>query len=199
MPSISWGTPYTFEESKLVDENAEIPLGSMLYVKNSSTRDYDDVSYNDWNTFISGDLTELKNRIEQDIQGTTVRYIKVSWDRNYVFAPIPTARVMRVHGFKVEAIVENTGNANLTGLEIIMIIMAIAFLATIIGFIALGAWVVYEIMKAVEDLGPVLGPIATVGTGIVLFVIIVFALLILFGAQAKGSKKGVSLGKPTGR
>ena len=195
MPSVSWGTPYTLAEYKLVGENDEIPLGSMLYVQNSTTRDYDDVTKIDWDTFISGDLTELKNRIENDIQGTTVRYIKVSWVSNEVVAPIPTVRVMRVVGFKVEALVENTHGAGLTGLEIVAIIMAIAFLAAVVGFIALGAWLVYEVMKAAGGLGPIVGPAATIGVGMIIFIVIIFAVLILFGAKAKGSKKGVSFGK----
>ena len=191
MPSVSWGTPYTLAEYKLVGENDEIPLGSMLYVQNSTTRDYDDVNKLDWDAFISGDLTELKNRIENDIKGTTVRYIKVSWVSNEVVAPIPTVRVMRVVGFKVEALVENTHGAGLTGLEIVAIIGMIAFLATVIGFIALGAWIVYEIMQAAKEGGSA----ATIGVGIILFVVIVFALLILFGAKTSVSKKGVSFGK----
>ena len=98
---------------------------------------------------------------------------------------------MRVVGFKVEALVENTHGAGLTGLEIVAIIGMIAFLAVVVGFIALGSWIVYEVMAATKEIGSG----ATIGVGIILFVVIVFALLTLFGTKTSVSKKGVSFGK----
>ena len=114
----------------------------------------------------------------------------MSWD----FAiPNPLMPIFTVvTGLRFEAVIKNE-NAGLTGLEIIAVIGAIAFLAAVIAGIALASWAVYEIMTAAIELGPV----ATVGIGLIVVVLIGVGLLLLFGVKFKGKagKVAVKAGK----
>jgi len=187
MPSKTWGTPQIIKEYLVVGENDEIPSGHKAYVFNKQ-RGESEVDPDDWDAFREGNLTELKNAIEGDIPNSKVIWIKISWDYAIYEGMPSTGFWYRVGGFYVEAIVENIGGAALTGLEIAIIIMAIAFLAVVIAAISLGAWIIWQVMLAIpKPLKPFGGIILLIGIG--LFV------LILFGAKLGIGKKGVTLGK----
>jgi len=185
MPSKTWGTPQLIKEYLIVGENDEIPSGASAYIFNRSSADHDVLGVPTWEAFLQGDLTDLKNRIETDIPNTEVLWIKISWDRADRKHEYPE---YWVYGFYVEALVKNKGGAALTGLEIALIIMAIAFLAAVIAAISLGSWITWEVMEATPD-------IAKPAVGIVLLIGIALFLLILFGAKLGIGKKGVTLGK----
>lgn len=190
MSSKTWGTPQVIKEYIIVNQNDEIPSGNNAYVFNKSTSPYGDfVPKANWEALVNGDLSTLKNKIESDIPNTQVIWIKVSWDKA-VGPAVPPGGVTSylVSGFYVEAIVKNKGGAALTGLEIVMIIGAVAFLAAVVAAIALGAWIIWQVMSLIPD---VLKPVVGIGLliGIALF------LLILFGARLGVSKKGMTLGR----
>jgi len=188
MPSKTWGTAQAIQESIVVDGNKEIPLGHKAYVFNKTTSTIGElIVKEDWEAFLRGDLYAIKEALEAQIPGTKVIWIKISWDKaEYKGAGAPGLYFYAVWGFYVEAIVENSEGAGLTGLEIVYIILAIAFLAVVIAAIALGAWIVWEIMTSVPD---VVKPFVGVG----LLILILLFLLVLFGGQIGVSKKKVTV------
>lgn len=189
MPNKTWGTPQIIKEYVVVGDNTEIPAGQKGYVFSQQQNAYELIYWGDWEKFIAGDLTTLKEKIEQDIQGTKVIWIKIAWTKaNQTWDEVGYEGYYKVEGFYVEALVENTGSASLTGLEIIGIIIAVAFLAAVIAGIALVAWVTWQVMNSIPD-------IAKPFVGIGLLILIGLFLLILFGAKLGVSGKGVSLGR----
>jgi len=183
MPSKTWGTPQLIEEYIVVGEDKEIPSGHKAYILNRDSREHSVLGIPTWETFLQGDLTQLKERIEQDIPNTKVLWIQISWSNAVLQQKYPE---YWVYGFTIEAIVENLGGAALTGFEIALIIIAFAFLAVVIASIALGAWIVWEIMGSVPD---VVKPFVGVG----LLVLLLLFLLLMFGGQIGVSKKKVTV------
>lgn len=187
MPSKTWGTEQLIKEYIVVGENDEIPSGQKAYVFNKQVGE-SEVDPDTWDAFTDGDLTELKNAIERDIPNSKVIWIKISWDHAIYEGMPSTGFWYRVGGFYVEAIVENLGGAGLTGWEIAAIIVAIAFLAAVLIPLALGAWIVWQIITSIPD-------IAKPFVGIALLIGIALFILILFGARLGLSKKGMTLGR----
>lgn len=192
MPSKSFGTKLQIGEHILVGDNDEIPKGHLAYVFNQSTAEYDVIWDRDWEAFLAGDISKLKSEIEKGIPGAKVRWVNFAWDRTTQSDPFFDVLEMRwkfayhVYGFKVEAVVENE-NANLTGLEIVVIIIAVAFFAVVIASIALTVWTTWKVIGAAEQIGP----IATVGVGLFIIVIMLVFMALLFGVGFKG-KRGKS-------
>jgi len=193
LPSKSWGTEYSLDNYEIVEETAEIPEGQMCYVVSSSVNEYDEVGWGEWQTLQSGNMYYVKQAIEAGVPNCTLRFIRVSWDRSQAVDVAPHITVMRVWGFKIEALVENTGGAGLTGLEIVVIIAAIAFLSTVVAFIAMGGYTVYKVVEATEKVNPLL----TVVVGLIIFGVVVAALLLMLGVKgkAKGKRGAVQVGK----
>lgn len=192
MPSKTWGTPQVIQQSIVVDENTEIPIGHKAYVFNKTTSTIGEfVPKDDWEAFMRGDLYALKERIEADIYGSKVIWLKISWDKTEGPKQIASGlSVYAVWGFYVEAIVENASGANLTGFEIAAIILALAVLIPVLAALALGAWTYWEVVQSVKR---VLGDVGMIGIGLLLlFGLAIFVLLIL-GVGFKG--KGIAVGK----
>lgn len=168
--SKSWGTPQKIGEYALVTGTSEIPPGKTAYVFQKQHLEKVWIWPVDWYNFLSGDLSELKEKIERDIPGTKVLWLKASWDEAVgvgypcpPVCPIGSQDHWDVYGFYVEALVQNVGGAALTGFEIAAIIVAIAFLTVVVVLCLTGAWVVWEIIEVIPDpLKPVLVPIVGV-------------------------------------
>jgi hypothetical protein len=142
----------------------------------------------------------LKSDIESQIPGSAVTWIRISWTKAEVHTgtaydsdgnPI-TIRYYVVSGMMVEAIVKNN-NAGMTGAEIFIIILAFAILAAVIAFLAWGTKVVWDIMDALNKLGPA----ATAIGGIVMFLIIIIAIVLVLGVgfSYSGKKRSFSVGR----
>jgi hypothetical protein len=98
-----------------------------------------------------------------------------------------------VSGFQTEALVYNKGTAALTGLEIVAIIMAVAFLVAVLTVLALGAWIILQVMDATKAIGPW----ATIVVGLAILSGLGFGLYLLFGGKAeyKGKKRKIRIGR----
>jgi len=191
MPSKQWGTPLTVKQYIVVGENEEIPKGEYAYVFNQQAGTAN-VWTQDWEALINGDLTSVKNKIETEISHSKVQWIRIYWD-SAVFTQLHQVSFYVVSGFKIEAIVKNEGGASLTGAEIVLIIIAVAFLALVIAGLVMAGWVIWRIMAAAEALGPV----ATIGVGVGILVILLLFLFLIFGGKAeyRGKRRRVRLGK----
>lgn len=185
----SWGTPLAIKQYEVVAENEEIPKGNYAYVFSQQASEYNWVKKSAWEAMLNGDFSLIKQKIETEIPNTKVQWIRVSWTKAW----LEFRYDYRVEGFKIEAIVKNESGANLTGLEIAIIIMAVAFLATVITFVALTAWITWKVVTATEEAFGDVGTIA-VGGGLIL-VFLLFLLLILGVGIEYRKGKGVKVGK----
>ena len=197
MPSKTWGTPLKINEYVEVGNNDEIPKGQKAYVFGMQSGTATDIPEAHWNALMSGDMTEIKNQIEGRIKGARCVFIAISWEtanrRRIGSVQYGTERyVYDISGIKIEAVVENV-SASLTGLEIVTVIIAVAFLAAVIGLIIMAGWVIWRIISAAEQLGPA----ATIGVGIVVLTLIVLLLLVALGGRAeyKGKKRRFKIGR----
>lgn len=183
---------------QLVSNNAEIPKGQWAYVVNASTVEYDTIWDRDWEAFLAGDMSKFKTEIESQLAGTQVQWVNFVWDKvtkSDPFFDFWQGRwrfAYHVYGFKVEAIVKNV-SGGLTGLEIVAIIIAVVIGVAILTLLALGTWITFQIMSALEKLGPV----GTVAGGILILGGIGLLLLVLFGGKAeyRGKKRRFRIGK----
>lgn len=195
--SKTWGTPMIATQYIVIGGNTEIPAGQYAYVFNKQTSEAVYVDASEWQNLVSGDMSSLKNQIESQIPGSQVVWLKISWDdaQAQFFYPGNYWEYI-VKGFYVEALVKNN-QAGLTGLEIVAIIMVIAFLVAVVTLCITGAWVVWEVMSAAAKLGPAF----TVAIGLIILIMILVALVVIFaiafggGLSAKGKKRSVSIGK----
>jgi hypothetical protein len=172
----------------VIGDNEEIPSGEYAYVKNEQVGE-GHISAWDWVNLINSDLSVLRNQIEQSIPHSKVQWISISWDSAVTLMPY---LIYHVKGLKIEAIVKNEGSASLTGAEIVLIIIAIAFFIAIFGAIVMAGWVTWRIMSATEQIGPwatiLVGGAVLAGIGIFLY-------LVLGGkAEYRGRKRRVRLG-----
>jgi hypothetical protein len=192
MGKITWGTPLNISQCAMVDQNEEIKKGEWGYVFNEQAGSQL-IPPERWQQLISGNLETLRQQIEAQIPNSKVQWLSISWDKaDYIQTRIDPLQFMeRVQGFKVEAIVKNLGGASLTGLEIVAVILAIAFIAGVVGLLIMAGWVIWRIMSAAEQLGP----IAVIGVGLVVVVIIVIVLLLLFGVKFEKKDKKIRIGK----
>jgi len=194
MPSKSWGTPLTVQQYLVIGEDEEIPQGEYAYVFNQQVGSAN-IWDTDWEAMMNGDLSSIKNKIETEIAGTRVQWIQVLWSKAVYVKGVgypPPRPYYVVEGFKIEAIVKNEAGASLTGAEIVLIIMALAFMAVVIGALVMVGWVVWRVMEAAEAIG---GPAGTIIVGIGVLILLCLFLLILFGATLGIGKKGVTIGK----
>ena len=196
MPSKTWGTPLTIKEYIVVGNNDEIPKGQTAYVFGQQTRTAS-IDEKAWLQMLNGDLSTVENELEKQIQGSKARYIAISWTKadRYMEQGGPYGEPhyrYTVEGFRVEAIIENV-SGGLTGLEIIALIMMIATIAVIIGFMVGFFWVTWQVVSAAKELGPAV----TIGVGLVILLLIVFLLFVAFGGKAKvkGKKRGLEIGR----
>ena len=206
MGNRSWGTPLSITEHILVGENDEIPSGKQAYVFNQSIHSHpndvtdpwvwDEYDNDVWSTFMNGDMGIIKSMIESRIPGAQLKWVSVSWSRTrqvQYFSPwgIPYTRT-RVYDLKFEAVVENQ-SGGVTGLEIVAIITAVAFLVGVILIAATVSWTTWQVMTAAQQLGPAV----TIGVGLAIIVLMVILLMTMFGGKAeyKGKKRGFSIGK----
>lgn len=188
MPSKTWGTPLTINQYITVGDQQEIPKGQHAYVFNHQTSEVEAVQVPKWNDLRNGDLALIRQQIEAQIPHVTVEWIKVSWDSaEYKSTTGYREGVGKewydVKGFHVEAIVKNEGAA-LTGAEIVLIIMVIGFIAAVIWVIAMGSWVTWQIMDATKAIGPV----ATVGVGLLILFMLLIFLFLMFGGKVRYGK-----------
>lgn len=179
--SKTWGTPQTIQENILVTNNDEIPKGKAAWVFSFQRDQNSYVRKSDWEAMLSGDMTFIKNEIDSSIPGVKVRWIQVKWDsaeEEVIMTGFPphAEQVYAVQGFYVEAIVENI-DAGLTGIEIVAIIMAVAFLAAVFTVLFLTIWVTHQLVLAVSGLPPIF----QIPTYIILLVFFGLFLLVLFG------------------
>jgi len=188
MPSKTWGTSQVIKDYLVVSDQDEIPSGHKAYVFSQQQQSVQDVAKSDWEEFMNGNLSDLKNKIETEIPHTKVIWLNVSWTKAHLYGGAGGGFWYAVEGFYIEAMVENTGEASLTGLEIVAIIMAIAFFAVVLNYIFLTDWIAWEVMESVPDIGKPF-------VGIILLIGIALFLLILFGAKVGVSKEGATIGK----
>ena len=193
MPNKTWGNKPAIIEKEIVDQTTEIPIGDYAYVFNQQQEFSQVISEDVWNQFLNGNMQDIKDKIETEIPNVQVTWINLYWEEAVrVLYPDGTPMpYFTIKGFRIEAIVKNTGGASLTGLEIVAIIVAIAFVAVIITYVALQAWVVWRVISATEQIGP----IATVGVGLIIFVVIGVFLLLLFGVKFETGKGKVKVGR----
>jgi hypothetical protein len=190
----TWGTSTTITQYIVVGGSTEIPKGDDAYVFQKQSANEVDIDDYTWQQMISGNMADLRNQIETKIPGTQVIWLRVHWDNDIYEAP--PVNMHRIYGFYCEALVKNI-NAGQTGLEIVAIILAVAFLAVVITLCLTGAWVVWQVLSAAASLGPV----ATIGVGLIVLMLVLITLVIIFaivfggGVKAKGKKKSVSIGK----
>jgi len=196
MPSKTWGTPHVLADITQVNAEDEIPVGQYAYLTAEQTgfvpgTDYSEIPVDDWNAMMAGDFSEIAAKIQKDIPGTLVKYIRIHWTsaEGPVVSPGHLYKVYRIRGFSIEVLVKNTGGA-LTGLEIIAIIIAVAFIVAVLALVIVGAWTVYKVVTAAEKLGPAV----VVVVGLIVLVIVIVALLLLLGVgfQVKGKKVGLT-------
>lgn len=187
MPSKSWGTPQLIQNYVVVGENDEIPAGQKAYVFQQSSKEYDKIWWEKWETFMQGDISLLKDEIENAIPYSKVLWLSCSWVKVIDKNEYPYINYYKVYGFKVEALVENTGEASLTGLEIALIIVAFGFLFAVVALTLTGAWVVWQVMSSIPDL-------AKPFVGIGILILILLFLLVLFGRPLAVSRKGAKIG-----
>lgn len=193
--SKTWGSPLTINQSQPVGINDEIPAGQWALVVNASRLEWDTFPLAKWNEFLNGDMSLAANAIQNGIPHSKVEWISTHWD-NVAIDPYSQGGIAFVYGFKIEAIVKNTGQAALTGAEIVAILTALAavgIIAFIIGGLVLGAWVTVQVMDAVKQLGP----IVTVGVGLLILLGIGILLFVAIGGKGeyRGKKRGFSIGK----
>ena len=182
MPSKTWGKPQVIKDYVVVGEAEEILSGEKAYVFNKQAAEMVEIVKYEWEPLITGDLTNLKDKIETDVFNTKVLWLKVAWD-SAVFQPKSgtTPAHYHVKGFYVEAIVENIGGASLTGAEIVLIIMAVSWLAVIVTLCLTGGWIAWRVIESTpQALVPV------VGIGIL--AMIFFVIVLLFGVGFKWGK-----------
>jgi hypothetical protein len=192
MPNKTWGNKPAIIEKEIVEETTEIPIGDYAYVFNQQQEFSQVISEDVWNQFLNGNMQDIKDKIETEIPNVQVTWINLYWEEAVrVLYPDGTPMpYYTIKGLRIEAIVKNLG-ASLTGLEIVAIIVAIAFVAVIITYVALQAWVVWRVISATEQIGP----IATVGVGLIIFVVIGVFLLLLFGVKFETGKGKVKAGR----
>jgi len=189
VPSKTYGTGQIIEDYAIALGDEEIPSGQYAYVFNQTQQAYDAIDGDIWEGFLNGNVTTLKNEIESQIPNSRVLWIRFYWSRATKQYPHLAPYYYKVEGFKVEAFVENIGGAGLTGLEIVAIIMAVTFAAVVIALVALGSWVTWRVISAAEEISP----FATIGVGLVILVILIFALMLILGVRFAG--RGFKAGK----
>lgn len=183
MPSKTWGTKHMLQEYRVVENSAEIPTPHKAFIFAMQSSEVAFIINDDWYAFMDGDVSAIRNDIENQISGSKVLWIRVSWDSASILPPPQTD--IAVKGFRIEALVENV-SAGLTGLEIVAIILAVTFMAAVVTFIALGAWVTWEVLASVpEEIRPIVG--------IILLIIIATFILLLFGGQLGITRKKVTV------
>jgi hypothetical protein len=198
--ALTWGTPMSISQHILVGGNAEIPKGAYAYVFNKQSTPNIQVMAADWEKLISGDLSDLRTQIETQVPGSQVVWLAVRWDNatKHTFTaydsdgnPVTLYNYI-VNGFFVEALVMNV-NAGLTGLEIVAVIIAIAFLIAVIVLLANLTWIIWEVLSAAKQLGPAI----TIVVGLLLVMGLLFAVLLIFGVvfSYQGKNKSVSIGR----
>lgn len=190
--SKKWGTPLTINQSQPVGTNDEIPSGNYALVVNRSQGEWDTIPLAKWNQFLNGDMSLVAQAIQNGIPNSEVEWISTHWD-NVAIDPYSQGGLAFVYGFTIEAIVKNKGGANLTGFEIIGILVAAGILALIIGAIALGAWVTIQVMDATKQLGPAV----TVGVGLIILLGIFLLLFLVLGGKGeyRGKQRRFRIGK----
>jgi hypothetical protein len=194
MPSVGYGGSYALGDHLIVGDNEEIPIGNYAYVFNQQIHGETLVPKLGWDAMVSGDFTAMKRSIEQGIPGSQVKMIKCSWDyARPVHFPIIGSLAYAVSGFKVEALVQNRG-AQLTGVEIAVIIFAVAWLAGVIAVIAFGGWSIWKVVTAAEQ---AFGPIGVVIVGGVILIGIFLIAMTLIGGRVryKGKTRSLSVGR----
>lgn len=99
---------------------------------------------------MAGDLTEIINKIESDIPGSKVVWLRLMWDkaeRKHVYPEY------WVYGFRIEAIVENVSAPGSlivwTAGMILVVFFGVAFLAAVLAAIVLAAWLIWEVISSV--------------------------------------------------
>jgi hypothetical protein len=190
MPSKSWGTSQTITSHIVVDGSAEIPAGGKVYVANQAIHEYDSIPAYQWGQFLSGDMSFVKAQIEQQIPGTTVIWLSCAWDKA-IHQQGFGFDYYQVYGFKIEALCQNSGPAHLTGLEIVAIILAIAFISVVVALIVIGSWLVWRVEAAAEQLGPVVT--IAVGLAILGGIGVLLYFLMGGGVEYKGKRESVRL------
>ena len=159
---------------------------------NKSRLEWDTFSLAKWNEFLNGDMSLAAQAIQNGIPNSQVEWISTHWD-NVAIDPYSQGGIAFVYGFTIEAIVKNKGQANLTGLEVIGIIVAVGILAYILSTIALGAWVTVQVMNAAQALGP----IATIGVGLLVLAGLGIIIFVVLGGKGeyRGKKRSFRIGK----
>lgn len=194
-----WGTPLQINQYIIVGDNKEIVQGHYAYVIRKQSIDKQRILPSAWYTLLAGDLRDLKADIERQVPGSVCTWLRVSWTDAYLEPLLPhQISYMVITGFMVEAIVENV-NAGLTGLEIVVIIMAIAFLATVIVALTMGSWIIWEVINAAKKLPENIAPWVIIAVGLFILVGIGASLYFLFGGRvsysSKKGKRNLELGK----
>lgn len=191
MPIKSWGNRYSIGNHQVVSGNSEIPPQNYAYVFNKQTSNESIVPKADWENMVNGDMGYIRDQIEQGVPGCEVKWVMIAWDSAVPKFGAPY--LMVVSGFQAEALVYNKGTAALTGLEIVAIIIAVSFLFAVITALALGAWIILQVMDAAKQLGPAF----TIGLGLLILGGLGFGLYLLFGGKAeyKGKKRRIRIGR----
>lgn len=194
MPSKTWGTRVKIERIEETSLNDEIPKGERLILLNKQPDIQTPwwVYAHEWEAFMNGDLSQIKNEVERQIKGAKVEWIQLKWDKaDPLESPIKKRIVQyNVYGLSVEVIVKNE-SASLTGLEIVLIIGLIGVFATVFTILGMTVWTAGKVVMSATEMG---APVV-VGVGLILVIIFVVAILLIFGVKIEKAPRRVKIGK----
>lgn len=198
---MTWGSILVIQNYNVVATDHEIEQGHYGYVFNKQPQGDRDIPAADFDKVINGDPTKIVQEIEHGIPGSKVTWVRVSWEKAEYFkvggGPYGQEKYYyHVAGLTVEAIVENV-NGGITGLEIIGIIIAVTFLIAVIVLLAVGGWLVWEIVNAIKNLGPTFGPPVMIIVGLLILVGIGLLVFFIFGGRIgyKGKQRSLEVGR----
>lgn len=118
-------------------------------------------------------------------KGATVLYLKIE---SYYY----TTGGYIDHYYKRFKLVECLFQGSpFTGLEWLAIIAGITVAGILIGLLATGIWLVVTVMEEAKKLGP----LATIGIGLILIVIIFVVILLILGVKFEKKGKRIKVGK----
>ena len=185
-----WGSagqvPFNAKRVK-VDNGAEIAKNNWAYVDFIPQNTVYSIPISAYWQVVNGDLTYIKNMIEQGISGAQCQWIRISWSHSSI-----GGLGGNFEDFRVEALVRNI-NAGLTGLEIAAIVLAVGFLIAIVTAAVLVLYSTYEVFSALDDLEEdfgAWGSVATVAVGLLLIAGAGVFLFFMFGGSFSKGKKG---------
>jgi hypothetical protein len=179
--SRTWGTQMNIQSYLLVGNTDEIDYGHWAYVTQAQGPGEKAIPKDQWETMLAGDFSQLANQLKTQIPGCEPTWIECMWSSVRYDGQLQRYYVT---GLTMIAMVKNI-NAGLTGLEIAVIIMAIAFLMAVLTICLTGSWVTTKVIAATEAIGPWM----TILIGVIILIVIGFLAFTLIGGKINYSSK----------